>query len=86
MPTNTANTPLLYRTGTTTGGLFRIASGANSADYNWTEVLMKNIPKNLIEGVALHHYSVIDWDKKGPSTAFNEQQYFTTMQQRFVYG
>jgi alpha-L-arabinofuranosidase len=63
-----------------TGGLFRIASGANSADYNWTEVLMKNIPKSLIEGVALHHYSVIDWNKKGPSTTFNEQQYFTTMQ------
>jgi alpha-N-arabinofuranosidase len=64
---------------TNTGGLFRIASGANSADYNWTEVLMKNIPKNLIEGVALHHYSVIDWDKKGPSTTFTEEQYFTTM-------
>ncbi|WP_114783226.1 alpha-N-arabinofuranosidase [Botryobacter ruber] len=59
--------------------LFRIASGANSADYNWTEVLMKNIPKNLIEGVALHHYSVIDWAKKGPATGFDEQQYFTTM-------
>ena len=27
------------------GGIFRIASGANSADYNWTEVLMKNIPE-----------------------------------------
>jgi alpha-N-arabinofuranosidase len=64
---------------TNSGGLYRIASGANSADYNWTEVLMKNIPKNLIEGVALHHYSVIDWDKKGPSTTFTEQQYFTTM-------
>jgi alpha-N-arabinofuranosidase len=65
---------------TNTGKLFRIASGANSADYNWTEVLMKNIPKNLLEGVALHHYSVIDWNKKGPSTAFSEAQYFTTMQ------
>jgi alpha-N-arabinofuranosidase len=53
-----------------TGGLFRIASGANSADYNWTEVLMKNIPTNMLEGVALHHYSVIDWNKKGPSTGF----------------
>ncbi|MBF9252837.1 alpha-N-arabinofuranosidase [Pontibacter sp. 172403-2] len=63
-----------------TGNLFRIASGANSADYHWTEVLMKNIPQNLIEGVALHHYSVIDWQKKGPSTTFTEQQYFTTMQ------
>ncbi|MEJ6980581.1 alpha-L-arabinofuranosidase C-terminal domain-containing protein [Pedobacter sp. P351] len=63
-----------------TGGLFRIASGANSSDYNWTEVIMKNVPKNLIEGMALHHYSVIDWNKKGPSTDFTEQQYFTTMQ------
>ncbi|MCC9165787.1 alpha-N-arabinofuranosidase [Pontibacter harenae] len=61
------------------GGLFRIASGANSADYNWTEVLMKNIPKNLIEGVALHHYSVIDWNKKGPTRGFSEEQYFKTM-------
>lgn len=62
------------------GGLFRIASGANSADYHWTEVLMKNVPKSLIEGVALHHYAVIDWSKKGPSVTFTEQQYFTTMQ------
>lgn len=61
------------------GGLFRIASGANSADYHWTEVLMKNIPKNLIEGVALHHYSVIDWNKKGPTRGFTEEQYFATM-------
>ena len=64
---------------TNDGGIFRIASGANSADYNWTEVIMKNVPLNLIEGMALHHYSVIDWNKKGPSTDFNEQQYFTTM-------
>lgn len=61
------------------GGLFRIASGANSADYHWTEVLMKNVPKNLIEGVALHHYSVINWGAKGPSTTFTEEQYFKTM-------
>ncbi len=61
------------------GGLFRIASGANSADYNWTEVIMKNVPSNLIEGVALHHYSVIDWDKKGPARGFSDQHYFSTM-------
>lgn len=63
-----------------TGRHFRIASGASSNDYNWTEVLMKNVPRQLLEGVALHHYSVIDWNKKGPSTTFSEQQYFTTMQ------
>jgi alpha-N-arabinofuranosidase len=60
--------------------IFRIASGASSDDYKWTEVLMRDIPHNLLEGVALHHYSVIDWDKKGPSTTFTEEQYFTTMQ------
>ena len=64
--------------------IFRIASGANSADYNWTEVLMKNIPLHMLEGVALHHYSVIDWSKKGPSTTFTEEQYFTTMQRAML--
>jgi alpha-N-arabinofuranosidase len=59
--------------------IFRIASGSNSADYHWTETVMKNIPTNMVEGVALHHYSVIDWGAKGPSTTFTEQQYFTIM-------
>ncbi|SHL23423.1 alpha-N-arabinofuranosidase [Chitinophaga jiangningensis] len=61
------------------GRLFRIASGANSSDYNWTDVLMRNIPKNLIEGIALHHYAVIRWEGKGPAVKFNEEQYFATM-------
>lgn len=59
--------------------LFRIASGANGDDYHWTEVLMRDVPKELIEGVALHWYSVIDWKKKGSSTQFNEEEYFETM-------
>lgn len=69
-----------FMTGWTEGGIFRIASGANSSDYNWTEVLMKNIPRNMVSGIALHHYSVIDWNRKGPATGFTEEQYFTTMQ------
>lgn len=60
--------------------LFRIASGANVADYHWTEVLMRDIPKSLIEGVALHSYSFVKWEKKGSSTKFDEEQYFATMQ------
>jgi alpha-L-arabinofuranosidase len=67
-----------------TSKIFRIASGANSSDYNWTEVLMRDIPKNMLEGVALHHYSVIDWSKKGPSTGFNEEQYFTIMKRALL--
>lgn len=64
-----------------TSRLFRIASGANSADYNWTETLMKNIPVQMVEGVALHHYSVINWNKKGDAVDFDEPTYFKTMQQ-----
>lgn len=61
-------------------GLFRIASGANVDDYHWTEVLMRDIPHHLIEGVALHSYSFVEWNKKGSSFDFNEAQYFSTMQ------
>ncbi len=59
--------------------MFRVASGANGDDYNWTEVLMRDIPRNMVEGVALHHYSVINWNQKGPAREFSEQQYFATM-------
>jgi alpha-L-arabinofuranosidase len=66
------------------GKLFRIASGANSADYHWTEVLMRDIPHWMLEGVALHHYSVIDWNKKGSATNFSEEQYFQTMKRALM--
>ena len=63
--------------------IYKIASGASDGDYNWTEVLMRDIPHNMLDAVALHHYSVIDWNKKGPSTTFSEDQYFTTMQRAY---
>lgn len=71
-----------FMTSWSNGGMFRVASGANSDDYNWTEVMLRDIPHNMLEGVALHHYSVIDWSagKKSSATAFSEQEYFTTMQ------
>ena len=59
--------------------LFRVASGANGADYNWTEVLMRDIPHNMLEGVALHHYANVKWSEKGSATDYNEAQYFATM-------
>ena len=66
------------------GGLMRIASGASDADYKWTETLMKNIPGNMLGGVAMHHYSVLEWNKKGAAVAFTEQQYFGTMKQALL--
>ena len=61
-------------------GLYRIASGANVDDYHWTEVLMRDVPNHLIEGVALHSYSFVEWGDKGDAVDYNEAQYFSTMQ------
>ena len=60
--------------------LYRIAAGGYSDNVAWTEVLMKNIPLKLMEGISLHHYSVLSWEAKGPSTEFTEEHYFSTMQ------
>jgi alpha-N-arabinofuranosidase len=73
-----------YTTFMTSGGgpsLYRIASGASSDDYRWTEVLMRDIPKHLLDGVGVHHYSVIDWNAKSSATQFTEAQYYLTMKQ-----
>ncbi len=64
--------------------IYRIASGASDDDYHWTEVLMKNLPPKMFDALGLHHYSVIDWDKKGSSTDFTEKEYFTTMQRALL--
>jgi alpha-N-arabinofuranosidase len=61
--------------------LYRIASGSNSDDYNWTEVLIKNAGKNM-NGLSLHYYTLPggDWSKpKGSATKFGEGEYFTTL-------
>lgn len=59
--------------------IVRIASGASSSDYHWTEVLMRDVPHKLMEAVALHHYSVMDWSNKGPDINFSDDQYFHIM-------
>lgn len=61
--------------------LYRIAAGASGDDYHWTEVLMKEVPKSLIEAVGLHHYAVIDWENKGPATGYDEEIYFKSMEE-----
>jgi alpha-L-arabinofuranosidase len=65
----------------TNARLKKIASGANSEDYNWTEVMMKNIPLNMMWGIGVHYYTVPKtWAVKGSATVFDEAEYFTTMQ------
>ena len=62
-----------------TEGLFRIAVGPGTEDYNWTETVMSKIPAKRIDGLSVHHYSVINWSAKGSATDFSEEQYFKTM-------
>jgi alpha-N-arabinofuranosidase len=65
--------------------LFRIASGANSSDYNWTDVLMKNAGARMW-GLTLHYYTIPsgNWGKKGSATSFDEKEYFNTMKNCLV--
>jgi len=81
-----ANIYRLFATflGTSAGNtrLFRIASGASSGDYRWTEVLMRDIPASLLEGIALHHYST-DWNHKSSATKYTEAEYFDSMRRAF---
>jgi alpha-N-arabinofuranosidase len=63
------------------GKIFRVASGANGDDLNWTEVMMREVPLNMMEGLSLHHYAVINWSAKGSATKFDEGVYFKTMQE-----
>lgn len=60
--------------------LKKIASGANSDDYNWTEVCMKNIPSWEMWGISMHYYTLVgEWEHKGSATNFNEEQYFKAL-------
>jgi alpha-N-arabinofuranosidase len=54
-----------------------IASGANGDDYNWTEVVMKNITRENTWGISMHYYTLVgDWQHKGSDTRFDEGGYF----------
>ena len=61
--------------------LYKIAGGPNSADYHWTEVMMRDIPTNQKNGISLHNYTLPtgNWNDKGSSTEFGETDYYNTI-------
>ncbi len=61
--------------------LFKIACGPNAFDYNWTEVIMKNITPWNMKGISLHYYTVPygNWEHKGSATDFTEDDYYETI-------
>lgn len=59
--------------------LYKVASGATDYDYNWTEVLMKNVAGHT-DGISLHYYTVKGWDgSKGSATDFTDDEYYNTL-------
>jgi alpha-L-arabinofuranosidase len=60
--------------------VYRIACGANGGDTNWTEVLMKQVGRQM-NGLSLHHYTLPtgNWKSKGSATEFDEGQWFSTL-------
>ena len=59
--------------------VYKIAAGANSADYHWTEVLMKNAGK-MMDGLSVHYYTVPhEWNHKGHALGFTAADYYETL-------
>ncbi len=55
--------------------LYRIASGANADNTNWTKVCLENIGHRM-QGISVHYYNVRNWDDKLSATKFNEDEYY----------
>ena len=57
----------------------KVASGANSVDYNWTEVMMRETTR-FIDGIGVHYYTVPGtWRAKGSATDFSQADYARTL-------
>ena len=60
--------------------IYKIACGANSFDYNWTDKVME-IASRYMDAISLHYYTVpLDWRDKGSATEFGEELYYMTLQ------
>jgi len=59
--------------------IYKIACGANSGDYAWTETLMREAG-NMMSGLSLHYYTVPGgWGNKNSATQFTEKDWFETL-------
>ncbi len=59
--------------------LFKVASGASDYDYDWTQVLMEQVGKEM-DGLSLHYYTAATWNgSKGSATNFTTDQFYWTM-------
>ncbi len=69
----------------------KIACGANSADYNWTdkvlETCMRCAPDNshgFMDLLSLHYYTVPgEWENKGAATEYDDAKYYLTLSKAY---
>ncbi len=68
--------------------VYKIAAGANSDDYAWTETLMKALEcsncggqlQKHFQAVSMHYYTMSGpWEDKGDATRFTEDEWYTTL-------
>ncbi|HEX8302790.1 alpha-N-arabinofuranosidase [Sphingomonas sp.] len=60
--------------------VIKVATGANAADYNFTEVLMREA-RNRMQALSMHYYTLPTgkWNKKGAATGFTEAEWASTL-------
>ena len=62
--------------------IYKIACGANAADYDWTQKVME-IAGKYMDGISLHYYTLPNgsWrGSKGSSTDFDQKTYYKTLE------
>jgi len=60
--------------------LYKIACGPNGGHYEWTDVLMRDVPHWMMQGLALHYYTSAWIDgQRGTATDVNERNWMLTM-------
>ncbi len=63
--------------------IYRIACGANTFDYHWTEVLLQKACSRM-NGLSLHYYTIPhDWDHKGSALEFTKDEYNLTIERAY---
>ncbi len=59
--------------------ILKIASGANSEDYTWTETMIRNAA-DQVDGLSLHYYTVPgSWSNKRSATVIDEPSWAETL-------
>ncbi len=58
--------------------LFRVACGPSDNNYEWTDVMLREAGRQM-DGIGLHFYTVLNWNKKGSATEFDESGWFSVL-------